>query len=198
MLMRDFLFDLRYAARALRQNPGFATVAIVTLALGIGGTTAIFSVLDPVLIRPLAYAEPERLVSVATYFPSIKFETLVSADFAEFDRENHVFASMAAYPHGVDTMKLVVAGVPLRVAATRVTPSFFPTLGIRPLLGRAFLPGESRPVAPKVALLTLGLWQRAFGGDSACCGQDSHFGPGTLHGDRRATGVFSIPRRRED
>ncbi len=165
ILVRDFLFDLRYAARALRQNPGFATVAIVTLALGIGGTTAIFSVLDPVLLRPLEYAEPERLVSIATYFPSIKLETLVSADFAEFDRENHVFTSMAAYPHGADTMNVVVAAVPRRVAVTRVTPSFFPTLGIRPALGRAFLPGESRPVAAKVAILTFGLWQRAFGAD---------------------------------
>jgi len=169
--MRDFLFDLRYAARALRQNPGFAAVAIITLALGIGGTTAIFSVLDPVLIRPLEYAEPERLVSIATYFPSIKLETLVSADFAEFDRQNHVFTSMAAYPHGVDTIKLDVAGAPFRVTATRVTPSFFATLGIRPLLGRPFLQGESQPVAAKVAILTFGLWRRAFGGDSAVVGR---------------------------
>ena len=169
--MRDFLFDLRYAARALRQNPGFATVAIVTLALGIGGTTAIFSVLDPVLIRPLEYAEPERLVSIATYFPSVELETLTSADFAEFDRQNHVLASMAAYPHGLDAMKLAVAGLSVRATAVRVTPSFFPTLGIRPLLGRPFLREESQPVAAKVAILTFGLWQRAFGGDSDVVGR---------------------------
>jgi putative ABC transport system permease protein len=169
--MRDFLFDLRYAARTLRLNPGFAMVAIVTLALGIGGTTAIFSVLDPVLIRPLRYAEPERLVSVATYFPSIKLETLVSADFAAFEQHNHVFTSMAAYPHGLETMTLIAAGGPLRATVARVTPGFFSTLGIRPTLGRPFLPGESQPEAANVAILTFGLWQRAFGGDPSVVGK---------------------------
>jgi len=169
--MRDFVFDLRYAGRTLRLNPSFATVAIVILALGIGGTTAIFSVLDPVLIRPLPYAEPERLVSVASYFPSIKLETLVSADFAEFARENHVFASMAAYPHGLDTMKLDAAGGPLRVTVTRLSPSFFATLGVQPVLGRAFFDQESRPEPAKVAIISFGLWQRAFGGDAGVIGR---------------------------
>ena len=169
--MRDFLFDLRYAARTLRLNPGFAMVAIVTLALGVGGATAIFSVLDPVLIRPLPYAEPERLVSIASYFPSVRLETLSSADFAEFDRQNHVLASIAAYPHGLDAMKLAIAGASVRVTAVRVSPSFFPTLGIRPLLGRPFLREESQPVAAKVAILTFGLWRRAFGGNSEVVGR---------------------------
>jgi putative ABC transport system permease protein len=169
--MRDFLLDLRYAARTLRLNPGFATVAIVTLALGIGGTTAIFSVLDPVLIRPLAYAEPERLVSVMTYFPSMKLETLVSADFAAFEQQNHVFTSMAAYPHGLDTMKLDTPGGPLRAAVTRVTPSFFSMLGVQPMVGRAFLERESRPTAANVAIITFGLWQRAFKGEPGTIGR---------------------------
>src|SRR5579863_5242860 len=118
--MRDLVLDLRYAARILRQNPGFAMVAIITLSLGIGGTTAIFSVLDPVLIRPLPYAEPDRLVSIASYFPSLKLETLVSADFAQFARESHTFASMAAYPHGLNTLKLDAGGGPVRATATRL------------------------------------------------------------------------------
>jgi predicted permease len=161
--MRDFVFDLRYAARTLRLNPGFAMVAIVTLALGTGGTTAIFSVLDPVLIRPLPYVEPERLVSIATYFPSIKLETLVSADFVEFVRENRTLANMAAYPHGLNTMKLDTDSGPVRVTATGLSPSFFPTLGVQPMLGRAFLEQESRPEPAKVAIISFGLWQRAFG-----------------------------------
>ena len=165
--MRNLLLDLRYAARMLAQNPGFAVLAIATLALGIGGTTAIFSVLDPVLIRPLAYREPERLVSVATYFPSVKLETLASADYAQFDRENHVFESIAAYPHGLDTVNLVSAGPPLRATVVKVTPSFFSTLGVTPILGRGFVLGESRPVPANVAVLTYGLWMRAFGGDAA-------------------------------
>ena len=163
--MRDFLFDVRYAARTLRLNPGFAAVAIVTLALGIGGTTAIFSVLDPVLIRPLPYAEPDRLVSVATYFPSIKLETLVSADFAEFLRENHTLANMAAYPKTLNTMKLNADTGPVRVTATGLSPGFFPTLGVQPMLGRAFREQESRGEPAKVAIISFGLWQRAFGGD---------------------------------
>jgi len=169
--MRDLVLDLRYAARILRQNPGFAFVAIVTLALGIGGTTAIFSVLDPVLIRPLEYREPERLVSVCTYFPSVKLETLTSADYAQFARESHVFESIAAYPHGLDTVNLVAAGTPVRASAVKVTPSFLSTLGVTPLMGRGFAIEESRPEAAKVAILTYGLWKRVFGGDAGIVGR---------------------------
>jgi len=169
--MRDFLFEVRYAARTLRLNPGFAAVAIVTLALGIGGTTAIFSVLDPVLIRPLPYAEPDRLVSVASYFPSIKLETLASADFAQFARESHTFASLAVYPHGLDTLKLDAGGGSVRATATRLSPSFFPTLEVQPVLGRAFRDDESRPEAANVAIVSFGLWQRVFGGDAAVVGK---------------------------
>jgi putative ABC transport system permease protein len=169
--MRDFVFDLRYAARILRQNPGFAAVAIVTLALGIGGATAIFSVLDPVLIRPLAYREPERLVSIATYFPSIKLETLVSADYADFERYSHAFEGMAAYQHGLDIENLIAPSGPLRAKVKRVTPSFFRTLGVDPALGRGFVVNESQPVAAEVAILTFGLWTRAFAGDAGVVGR---------------------------
>jgi|SRR5579871_379466 len=169
--MRDFVFDVHYAARTLRLNPDFAIVAIVTLALGIGGTTAIFSVLDAVLIRPLPYAEPDRLVSIASYFPSMKLETLVSADFAQFARESHLFTAMAAYPRGTDRIKLDATGGPLRVNATRLSPGFFTTLGMRPLMGRAFEDHESRPEPARVAIITFGLWQRAFGADPAAVGR---------------------------
>ncbi|HKW96320.1 MAG TPA: ABC transporter permease [Bryobacteraceae bacterium] len=168
--MRDLLSDLHYAARVLRQNPVFAAIAMVTLALGIGGTTVIFSVLDAVLLRPLEYRDPDRLVSVATYFPSVKLETLISADYAEFERESHVFESIAAYPHGLSKVNLIAGGEPLRAAVAKVTPSFFSTLGIQPVLGRAFLPRESRPAA-SVAILTHGLWMRVFGGDTGVLGR---------------------------
>src|SRR5881397_2289182 len=105
--MSDFIRDLRYAARILRQNPVFAGVAIVTIALGIGGSTAIFSVLDAVLLRPLAYREPDRLVSIFTYFPSVKLELLTSADYAEFSRDGRVVERMAAYPRQLSEMNLV-------------------------------------------------------------------------------------------
>src|SRR5438132_12748426 len=169
--MRSFVFDLRYAARVLRQNPGFATAAILTLALGIGGSTAIFSVLDPVLIRPLEYEEPERLVSITTLWPSTGFEFLTSADYAAFLSESHVLEDIAAYPHGLNTVNLIGAGASLRAVVTRVTPSFFPTLGVKPVVGRAFFPHEARPVPPNVAILTHGLWMRAFGGDSGVIGR---------------------------
>ena len=168
--MRDFVSDLRYAARVLRQNPVFAAIAMVTLALGIGGTTVIFSVLDAVLLRPLPYRDPDRLVSVATYFPSVKLETLTSADYAEFARESHVFESIAAYPHGLSKVNVIAGGEPLRAAVAKVTPSFFSTLGVQPVLGRVFLPRESRPAA-SVAILTHGLWMRVFGGDTGVLGR---------------------------
>ena len=169
--MRDFLFDLRYAARTLRLNPGFATVAIVTLALGIGGTTAIFSVVDPVLIRPLPYAEPERLVSITTWWPSVRFEFLFSADYAEFLRQSQTLESIAAYPNGLDKKSLLAAGASLRAVVTRVTPSFFTTIGVQPEIGRTFLTEESRPSPPNIAILANGLWMRAFGGDPGIVGR---------------------------
>jgi hypothetical protein len=168
--MRDLVLDLRYAARILLQNPGFAIAPIVTLAIGIGGTTAISSVLDLVLIRPLAYREPERLVSITTWWPSTGFEFLTSADYAQFTSEGHVFESMCAYPHGLDTMKLMAGDAAFRVVVTRVTPSFFSTLGVRPAIGRPFLLQESRPVPPHVAILTHGLCMRSFGGDASVVG----------------------------
>jgi putative ABC transport system permease protein len=169
--MRDFLFDLQYAARTLRLNPGFTTVAIVTLALGIGGTTAIFSVLDPVLIRPLPYVEPDRLVSITTWWPSDRFEFLTSADYAEFLRQSHTLESIAAYPHGLDKKNLVAAGGSLRAVVTRVTPSFFSTLGVQPVIGRTFLARESRSAPPNIAILTHAMWMRAFGGDPDVAGR---------------------------
>src|SRR5579872_7514683 len=169
--MRDFLFDLRYAARTLRLNPGFATVAIVTLALGIGGTTAIFSVLDPVVIRPLPYAEPERLVSIATWWPSDRLEFLTSADYAEFLRQSHTLESIAAYPQGLDKKNLVAGTASSRTVVTRVTPSFFTTLGIQAAIGRTFLSQESRPAPPNMAVLTHGVWMRTFGGDPGVVGR---------------------------
>src|SRR5229473_3357705 len=96
--MSDLVLDLRYATRILRQNPGFAIVAIVTLALGIGGTTAIFSVLDPVLIRPLAYREPERLVSVSTYFARVAGQG--HAQFS-FDARSGAVAGAGIRPPGI-------------------------------------------------------------------------------------------------
>src|SRR5579864_1516689 len=176
--MRDLFSDLRYAARILRQNPVFATVAIVTLALGIGGTTVIFSVLDAVLLRPLPYPEPERLVSVFTWFPSVKLETLTSADYAEFERESHTLGGIAAYPHGLSTVTLIAGGQPFRAAVVKVTPSFFPTLGVQPSMGRAFLSQDSRPVPASVAILTHGIWMRVFGGDPGVIGR-----PITLDGE---------------
>ena len=183
--MHDLVFDLQYAIRILRQNPGFAAVAIITLALGIGGTTAMFSVLDPVLFRPLAYREPERLVSITTFWPSTGFEFLTSAEYAEFGRESRIFEGLAAYPHGLDTMKLTTADAWQRVVVTRITPSLFPVLGVQPVRGRSFQPEESRPVPPNVAILTHGLWMRAFGGDPAVIGR-----PITL--DQQAYTVIGI------
>jgi putative ABC transport system permease protein len=163
----DFLFsDLRYALRMLRRNPGFTAVAVVTLALGIGANTAIFSVLDAVLLRPLPYNHPQQLVKLYSRFTGIGLpndENAVSApEFLDYEHLNKSFSGIAALNGGAFNIGL--EGSPQRVAGAAVTPSLFQILGVQPRLGRTFLAEEGTPGHDHEALLSYGLWQRAFGG----------------------------------
>jgi predicted permease len=149
----------------LRKNPGFTGVAVVTLALGIGANTAIFSVLDAVLLRPLPYSEPQQLVKLWSRFTGIGLpndQNDVSApEFKEFQQLNQSFSDIAAINGG--TFNIGVKGSPERVVGATVSPSLFHILGLQASLGRTFLPEEGQPGHDHEVLLGYGLWKRAFG-----------------------------------
>jgi putative ABC transport system permease protein len=157
--------DLRYGLRMLRKNPGFTAVAVITLALGIGANTAIFSVLDAVLLRPLPYHSPEQLIKVWTRFTGIGLpndQNWVSApEFRDFQQLNKSFDGIAAISTG--TFNLGVKGSPERVVGASVSPSLFTLLGVQARLGRTFLPEEAQPGHDHEVLLSEALWKRAFG-----------------------------------
>jgi putative ABC transport system permease protein len=166
--------DLKYAVRALIKQPGFSLVAVATLALGIGANTAIFSVINAVLLRPLPYRDANRLErvrgsSVATRQPG----NLSPMDFLDLRDRTRRFERLAAYNNYADAT-LTSAGEPERVAGTRVTADFFSVLGATPEIGRDFRADDDVPGAPSVAILAHGLWQQRFGGDPSVVGRTVH------------------------
>jgi predicted permease len=153
--MRDILQDIRYGLRSLKANPAFTIVALVALALGIGATTAIFSVVDRVMLRPLPYPEPERLVSVGF--------TLAHPDYFDWRARNQVFEDMAIV-RGPAPATLTGLDEASQLDLASATASFFQVLRVQPMMGRPFTEAEDKPGAPKVVLLTYGAWQTRFGG----------------------------------
>ncbi|HXP61058.1 MAG TPA: ABC transporter permease [Dongiaceae bacterium] len=191
--------DLRFAFRQLVKNPGFTVVAVLTLALGIGANTAIFSLVNAVLIRALPYPNPDQLAVVWSDNPGLKLSLPVlpaaNSDIAAWREQTRSFARVAAFTPG--TADLADSGEPERVGAARVTDGFFETLGIAPLIGRAFTREEDRLGRPSVAMIGYGLWQRRFGGDPALVGKTI-----TVNGDKLAVvGIlppeFDFPRAAE-
>jgi putative ABC transport system permease protein len=163
--MGTLLQDLRYGARMLLKNPGFTVVAVLALALGIGANTAIFSVVNAVLLRPLPFADADRLIWIAAVNPAqgIADSNSSPPDFADWKTQNQLFEDMAAFVTGG---AILSGGVePERVPAADVTASFFSVLGVNPALGRNFLAEEDRPGGESVAIISHGLWQRRFGAD---------------------------------
>jgi putative ABC transport system permease protein len=156
--------DVRYAIRMLRRAPGFTATAVVVLALGIGATVAMFSVVDAVLVRPLPYPDAGRLVRVwgQNLERGIPFLTVPYPDVAVGQRDVRAFASLSAYAAG--DASLAGEGSPESVSVARVNASFFGTFGVTMAAGRAFLPEEDRPGAARVAVVSEGLWQRRYGG----------------------------------
>jgi putative ABC transport system permease protein len=163
--------DLRYGARMLLRNPGFALVAVVTLALGIGANTAIFSVVNAVLLRPLPYGDPEQLVRIGGANLRIGKEmgSFSPQDFYDWKERNTVFESIAAYDGW--SPSLTGVGDPEKIEAGRVSASFFSILRAQPARGRAFLPGEDERGNHLVVVLSHRLWQRRFGSDPAIIGK---------------------------
>ena len=164
--------DIRYALRILRRSPGFATVAVLALALGIGATTAIFSVVNAVILKPLAYRDPGQLVQVWMRFTGIGIpndQNWVSAPEFQDLQQNNSFSQIAAI--GDESVNINIGGRPERVEAGVVSTSFFPLLGVQAQLGRVFLPEEGRAGHEHVLLLSDGLWRRRFGADRGVLGR---------------------------
>jgi len=161
--------DLVYALRRLRQAPGFTLVAIATLALGIGANSAIFSMVNAVLLRPLPFEEPERLVMVAQVWEGRNTGVYSPQNFLDMQAAAQSFESLAALDGGGVT--LTGRGTPVRLEGAEAGAPFFGVLRVVPALGRAFLPGENEPGHNKVAVLGHRLWQDRFGADPAIVGQ---------------------------
>jgi putative ABC transport system permease protein len=164
------LNDLRFALRSLRKAPGFTTVAVLTLALGIGATSAMFSLVNGILLRPLPYAQPGRLVQVRQAYPEIGLDNwaLSHENVVMYRDRVHAFASFAGYHGGGAT--LVQDGQPRRLSVVRATGDFFTVLGVGPTIGRTFGRAEDTPRPQDVAVLSYGLWQSAFGGRASVLG----------------------------
>ena len=172
--MNGFVQDFRYALRQLRKSPGFTAVAIAILALGIGANTAIFSVVNGVLLRPLPFKEPARLVRVwhvppPASFPGMTMFAVSAANFTDWGNQNHVFDGMAIYTyHGFTT----TGAKPEQVAAGAVSAGFFSTLGVQPMLGRALSPDEDQVGHSHVVVLSYRFWQEHFGSNPDIVGHD--------------------------
>jgi predicted permease len=161
--MGTVLQDVRYALRGFRRNPVFTVAVVATLAVGIGATTAVFSVVDRILFRSLPYAHDDRLVSVGLVAPIIPQEFMLGGSYYEWRDNQKPFAAFTS-EMGVSACDLTERN-PARLSCASVEQDFLPTLGISPIFGRNFLPEEDRPKGPKVALISYGLWLSHYGRD---------------------------------
>ncbi len=161
--------DLRYGFRTLRKNPGFTCVALITLALAIGANTAIFSVVYGALLRPLPYADPDRLVVLNETHPRIGAVSVSYPNFIDWRAQNHVFSGMALMA-GVGHNLSGIAQ-PETISGQAVSSNLLPLIGVRPLIGRTFDPSEDKPGATPVVMLTYQLWQSHFAGSQDVIGR---------------------------
>lgn len=187
--MENLLQDLRYGIRTLAKNPGFSAVAVLSLALGIGANTAIFSVVESVLLRTLPYPQPDSLVEIwNTYPPHIPQIGLSPGDYADWRKQNSSFSEMGAYLGITQGFNLTGEGEPQRVLTSYASASLFPMLGARVAAGRLFVPEEDRTGSAPVVILGHRLWQNRFGGDPRVIGRSI-----TLD-NQRFTVVGILPR----
>jgi len=192
--LQDFIQDLRYGLRILRKSPGFTAVAVLTLALGIGANTAIFSLVNAVLLRPLPYEDADELVLVKEVLPKMGSQPMgiSGPDISLIRKFSHSFASVAGFR--VWTYELSGNTEPERTAANRVSADLFKTLGVQPILGRPFTPAEEEPGHP-VVILSYGLWQSRFGGSPNILGRTVNLDrqPYTVVGVMPQRFVFPLP-----
>ena len=163
--------DFRFAIRTLLNSPGFSLVALLALVLGIGANTAIFSVVNAVLLRPLPFQEPGRLAVVLETNPRHTSNVANPQNVADWQRLNRSFEKIAAYVPFQLSMSITGEGTPEEVPGNYATIDFFPTLGIQPALGRNFVPEEDSLGAPDVAIISDGLWRRRYASDPKIVGK---------------------------
>ncbi|HSB11414.1 MAG TPA: ABC transporter permease [Blastocatellia bacterium] len=169
--MDTLLHDIRYSIRTFLKTPGFTAVAVIALALGIGANTAIFSVVNALLLKPLPYKEADRLVLIWHSYPKLNLEqaSLSAPSYVEYRDMTTSFEQVATATEW--SVNLTGVGEPERLQGARVSYNLFATLGVQPAQGRSFLAEEDRPGSDKVVVLSNGLWQRRFGGDPSIVGQ---------------------------
>ena len=168
--MDTLIRDIRYGSRMLLKNPGFTLIAVVALALGIGANTAIFSVVNSVVLRPLPYADPDRLVQLREVkLPEHPDFSVTPATFLDWQKQSTSFDQMAAY--GATSVNLISSGEPERLRAARVSAGLIALLGVSPVQGRDFLAEEDQPGRDMVAIISHRLWQRQFGAGNVVLGQ---------------------------
>jgi predicted permease len=162
--------DLRYGLRQLRRNPGFTIVAVLTLALGIGANTAIFSVVDAVVLRPLPYPHSARLVWISGFIPAFNAYLTGGADYVDWKNQNKTLEQITAFDEWAE-LSMTGRGTPAQVRGAQVSANFLPTLGVEPQFGRTFTSEEDQPNGPHVAILMHAFWQQYFGSDANVLGQ---------------------------
>ena len=168
--MDNLLQDVRYGARRLARSPGFTLIAVLTLALGIGANSAIFSVVNAVLLRSLPYAEPDRLVRLFNVRDESDQFPVAPPNYFDFREQRQLFSGVAAYDQR-SNFTLTGVGEPQRVTGAEISAELFDVLGVRPVLGRGLRPGENEPGAGDVVVLSHGAWQQYFGGDPGVIGR---------------------------
>ncbi len=167
--MSTVLQDIRYAFRVLAKTPGFAIVAVLTIALGIGANTAIFSVVNAVLLRPLPYLDASRVMILSEKTPQFDSASVSYLNFLDWQNRNRSFSQLSGFRR--ESFNLAGVSSPERLPGRQVSPGFLSILGVTPILGRDFLPEDGRPGAPPVVILSYRFWQRRFAGDASVAGR---------------------------
>jgi len=193
--METLIKDIRFGVRSLRARPGFTVLALFTLALGIGACTAIFSVVDGVLLRPLPYPDPEQIVQLREVNSAGKQIAFAEPNFRDVSARSHSFEAVAQYNGSLTTV--TGGSEPVRAAVTVVSADFFRVLGTRPVLGRAFLPDESKPGGPPAVVVSYGFWQRLLGGKADLAGTTLRLMDQTVTVVGVMPAGFAFPQRAE-